>query len=104
MTVTELLAALQQLHIEVMVCGDKLRVQAPSGALTPGLKAHLQALKAEVIAALTAPASEEGTTGEQEERLFQFAQTVSRIATVFPGTCQIERLPPNMTVAEWLAQ
>jgi hypothetical protein len=126
MIVTELFQTLQQRRIKIEVCGDKLRVQAPSGALTPELKAHLQELKAEVISALSTTTSEGGTMTDipggqcaraaeasttprdsaeaQEERLLQFAQTVSRMAAVFPSHCQMEQLPPNTTVAQWLAQ
>jgi DNA primase len=39
-----------------------------------------------------------------QERLEQFAETVSRLASVFPGICQILPLPPNTTVEQWLAQ
>lgn len=104
MTTMELLHELQQRRIEITVCGEKLHIHAPKGALTPELKTHLQELKAEIISALSPTASVERATGEQEERLLQFAQTVNRIAAVFPGTCQMERLPPNMTVAAWLTQ
>jgi hypothetical protein len=124
MTTGELLQELHQRHIEVEVCGDKLQMHAPKGALTQELKACLQEQKTAVIAALSATASKgvaptdtpdgqdilqaepSTTTAEEEraERFLPFAETVSRIAAVFPGTCKIERLPPNMTVAEWLTQ
>jgi thioesterase domain-containing protein len=49
LSVVELLQTLQGLDVRVWVEGDKLRVNAPEGALTPELRAQLQASKSEVV-------------------------------------------------------
>ena len=57
MTVIELLNELRRLDVVVWVDGDRLRVNAPKGALTPELQAALSGRKAEIIALLTTQAA-----------------------------------------------
>ena len=51
----ELLSTLRQCGATVAVFHGRLRVEAPKGALTPGLREALAAHKAEVIALLATP-------------------------------------------------
>lgn len=48
MTPQELLAELEQRGVKLTVAGDKLRYDAPAGALTPELKEALRQHKAEI--------------------------------------------------------
>ncbi|WP_438010576.1 amino acid adenylation domain-containing protein [Sorangium sp. So ce321] len=50
--VFELLAQLRQLGIRIRVEGDRLRVNAPVGALTPELKSQIEAMKPQLLAFL----------------------------------------------------
>ena len=52
MTVSELLAELQQLDITIWADGDRLRLNAPKWAVTPELRAKLSSHKAELIECL----------------------------------------------------
>src|SRR6266480_7552519 len=57
MTTLELLSDLQNLDIHLERAGDKLRVDAPKGALTPELRAILLEQKAALLALLSGPPS-----------------------------------------------
>jgi amino acid adenylation domain-containing protein/non-ribosomal peptide synthase protein (TIGR01720 family) len=48
----ELLSRLRDLHVQVIADGERLRVRAPEGALTPELQAALAAHKAAILALL----------------------------------------------------
>ena len=52
MTAQDLVETLRRAGIELVVCGDRLRVEAPRGAVTPEVLAQLQEHKAMVIAEL----------------------------------------------------
>lgn len=54
MTLDELLERLQALDIQLRVEGDRLRVNAPPGALTPALQSEIVQRKSELIAFLSA--------------------------------------------------
>lgn len=54
MTVDDLLDALRRRRVRLAADGDRLHVEAPSGALTPDLKAALTAHKAELLNTLRA--------------------------------------------------
>jgi len=53
MTPAELLAKLERLNVKVSLAGDKLRLEAPAGVLTPELKEALRQHKAALIALLS---------------------------------------------------
>ena len=55
MTFPDLLAALDQLEITLMLDGEQLRISAPQGHLTPGLHEAVRAQKAELLRMLKAP-------------------------------------------------
>jgi hypothetical protein len=55
MTVPELLATLRRAGIEVSVREDRLRIEAPRGAVTPEIHRALVDHKPELIAALSVP-------------------------------------------------
>ena len=63
MTALELLSSLSSKDIEIWTDGDRLRYNAPKGALTPELRRELAARKSEILALLrkadtvTSPAS-----------------------------------------------
>jgi amino acid adenylation domain-containing protein/non-ribosomal peptide synthase protein (TIGR01720 family) len=57
MTAVELLSRLRALDITVALHGERLRVNAPEGALTDELRSALVACKAEVVALLRAPSA-----------------------------------------------
>ena len=81
MTVIELLNALRRLDVVVWVDGDRLRVNAPKGALTPELQAALSGRKAEVIALLTtqaAPAQQPLVRAPRSARLVRSALRAGR--------------------------
>src|SRR5262249_56955573 len=52
MTIVELLSALRSNEIQLWVEGETLRYSAPSGALTPALRAELVHHKADLLAVL----------------------------------------------------
>jgi len=52
MTPAELLAKLERLNVKVSLAGDKLRLEAPAGALTPELKEIIRQQKYALIAFL----------------------------------------------------
>ena len=54
MTAADLLRELEGAGVRLQADGDKLRVRAPRGALTPVLRTALQARKVEIVAALQA--------------------------------------------------
>jgi len=53
MTPIDLLAELERLNVKVSLAGDKLRLEAPAGVLTPELKEALRQHKAALIALLS---------------------------------------------------
>ena len=53
MTPAELLAKLERLNVKVSLAGDKLRLEAPAGVLTPELKEALRQHKAALMALLS---------------------------------------------------
>ena len=76
MTVVELLARLRDLDIKVWAEGDRLRVSAPRGVMTPELREDLAARKAEVLALLQAEIDAPGTAplSSAQQRLWFLAQ------------------------------
>lgn len=54
MTTAELLSELQRLDIQIWVEGDRLRVNAPAGAMTDALRSGMAAAKTELIELLSA--------------------------------------------------
>jgi len=54
MTLNDLLNRLDALDVHLRANGDKLHVEAPAGALTPGLRAALAEHKAAILARLRA--------------------------------------------------
>ncbi len=52
MTAIELLSNLSSKDIEIWADGDRLRYNAPKGALTPDLRKELAARKSEILALL----------------------------------------------------
>ena len=58
MTAAELITELEARGVLIEVTGDRLRVDAPKGAITPELRAALTARKAEVLAILNTPDDE----------------------------------------------
>ncbi len=61
-TLIELLARLRSLDIKLWAEGDRLRFNAPTGALTPALRETLTARKAEILAFLHQAATAPSTT------------------------------------------
>ena len=55
MTLSSLLADLRSRDIRIWVEGDRLQCSAPTGALTPGLRARLQQRKSEILKYLREP-------------------------------------------------
>ena len=53
MTLLGLLAELEERNVKVFLAGDKLRLEAPAGVLTPELKEALRQHKAALIALLS---------------------------------------------------
>ena len=53
MTSLDLLTELDRLNVKVSLAGDKLRIEAPAGALTPGLKKLIIERKAELVKLLS---------------------------------------------------
>lgn len=59
MTSLDLLAELEQLNVKVSLNGNKLRLDAPAGVLTPALKEAIAKHKPELIAILSGHGYEE---------------------------------------------
>jgi amino acid adenylation domain-containing protein len=75
-TVVELLARLRDLDVKVWEEGDRLRVSAPRGVMTPELREQLAASKGEVLALLRAESGPPGTAplSSAQQRLWFLAQ------------------------------
>lgn len=58
MSVRDLMSQLQRLDVKVWVDGDRLRVSAPEGALSPALKDEMQWRKPEIMSFLAAAAAQ----------------------------------------------
>ena len=65
----ELFAKLAKADIRLWLDGEKLRFDAPAGALTPELRSELQALKAEVIAHL----QQQNALAKEQVRTYPFS-------------------------------
>lgn len=61
MTGAVLLADLDRQGVRLIARGDRLRVEAPPGVVTPGLLDQIRDCKAELLRLLTAPVPAEGT-------------------------------------------
>jgi len=59
MTAVEVLTELERLNVKVSLNGDKLRLQAPVGVITPALKEAILEHKPELIAVLSGEGCEE---------------------------------------------
>ncbi len=59
MTLLGLLAELEERNVKVFLAGDKLRLEAPAGTLTPKLKEALVKHKPELLALLSGKPAEE---------------------------------------------
>lgn len=70
----ELLAELSRLDVRLVLDGDKLRVDAPRGALTPELHAALVERKAEVVARLRAAGTVVRGVSPGQRRLWELAK------------------------------
>jgi len=55
MTPLDLLAELQRLNVKLTLAGDKLRLEAPAGVLTPALKEVVTKHKPELVSFLQNP-------------------------------------------------
>jgi DNA polymerase-1 len=86
MTTLELLSDLQNLDIHLECVGDKLRVDAPKGALTPELRSILLEQKATLLALLSGPPS---CSEETEQAQAEDGAVAAEIATAC-GVCGAE--------------
>lgn len=59
MNAQEILTDLQSRGVEITADGDKLRIRAPRGTITPEFRERLAASKPDIIAALAMPARPE---------------------------------------------
>ena len=62
MNARELINQVEELGITLRVVGDKLRLKAQLGIITPEIRAELSSHKAEIIEALLEPASRSSAT------------------------------------------
>ncbi len=58
MTPTELIAELERRNVKIFLAGDKLRLEAPAGVLTPEIKEAVTKYKPELMAWLRNPTCE----------------------------------------------
>jgi amino acid adenylation domain-containing protein len=82
-TVTELVIALRKSGVRVSLAGEQLRLQGPSGALTPDLKQCVAQYRAELLQLLrpgTAPGRTEGPTLSHNQQRLWFEQHVDPAA------------------------
>ena len=69
MTTPEVFSSLRERDIKLWLDGDRLRFDAPPGAMTDTLRAELGQRKTEIIALLRESARQEGATGEPMQRV-----------------------------------
>lgn len=78
MMATELVCSLRECGVRLWADGDKLRIEAPKGVMTPELLSALAKHKAELMALLQTPLPEPSEVADEVERLIALGQRLRR--------------------------